>query len=116
MLKSINRLRKRKEFAYLYNNGTAKHSAHLTLVYLPTKHRPLKIGFSIGKKIGKAHTRNLIKRRLRAIFREIVPTLPNNYNVVVIAKAGVENITFADLKAEVDIIVQKSGLTKNDLA
>ena len=55
MLKDVNRLKKRKEFAYLYNNGTAKHSEHLTLVYLPTKHRPLKVGFSISKKIGKAH-------------------------------------------------------------
>jgi len=82
MLKSENRLRKRKEFAYLYNNGSAKHTANLTLVYLPTKHRTLKIGFSVAKKIGKAHTRNLIKRRLRAIVRDIIPTLPNDYNVV----------------------------------
>lgn len=116
MLKSINRLRKRKEFAYLYNNGTAKHSANITLVYLPTKHRPLKIGFSISKKIGKAHTRNLIKRRLRAIVRELVPTLPNNYNIVFIAKAGVTNITFAELRSEVNLVISKSGLVNNDMA
>ena len=112
MLKSINRLRKRKEFAYLYNNGTAKHTAHLTLVSLPTKHRPLKIGFSIGKKIGKAHLRNLIKRRLRAIVRDLVPTMPDNYNVVFIAKAGIDNITFDEMKKEVQFLIEKSGLVK----
>ena len=112
MLKSINRLRKRKEFSYLYNNGTAKHTAHLTLVYLPTKHRPLKIGFSIGKKIGKAHTRNLIKRRLRAIVREKVSTLPDNYNIVFIAKTGVTDITFDSLKEEVNILIEKTGLKR----
>lgn len=112
MLKSINRLRKRKEFAYLYNNGTAKHTAHLTLVSLPTKHRPLKIGFSIGKKIGKAHLRNLIKRRLRAIVRDLVPTMPDNYNVVFIAKAGIDNITFDEMKKEVKFLIEKSGLVK----
>ena len=58
MLKKENRLLKRKEFAYLYKNGTAKHTANLTLVYFPTKYRPIKIGFSVAKKIGKAHTRN----------------------------------------------------------
>ena len=116
MLKSINRLRKRKEFAYLYNNGTAKHSANITLVYLPTKHRPLKIGFSISKKIGKAHTRNLIKRRLRAIVREIIPTLPNNYNLVFIAKAGVTNITFAELRSEVNWVISKTGIVNNDIS
>ena len=112
MLSSVNRLRKRKEFSYLYNNGTAKHSAHITLVYLPTKHRPLKIGFSIGKKIGKAYMRNLIKRRMRAIVRELVPSLPDNYNMVFIAKAGINEISFAELKNEIMLVVEKSGLKK----
>ena len=112
MLENINRLKKRKEFAYLYNNGTAKHTAHLTLVSLPTKHRPLKIGFSIGKKIGKAHLRNLIKRRLRAIVRDLVPTMPDNHNVVFIAKAGIDNITFDEMKKEVQFLIEKSGLVK----
>lgn len=113
MLKSENRLRKRKEFAYLYNNGTAKHTANLTLVYLPTKHRSLKVGFSIAKKIGKAHTRNLIKRRLRAIVRDIVPTLPDDYNVVIIAKSGVENLTLGELRNQTKQLFDKSGLPKH---
>ena len=110
MLKSDNRLKKRKEFAYLYKNGVAKHTQHLTCVYLPTKYRAIKIGFSVAKKIGKAHTRNLVKRRLRAIVREIVPSLPNNYNVVFIAKSGIENLTFKELKDQVDILISKMDL------
>ena len=110
MLKSVNRLKKRKEFAYLYNNGIAKHTSHLTMVYLSTKKRATKIGFSISKKIGKAHTRNFVKRRLRAIVREIVPSLPDEYNIVFIAKSGVESLDFAKLKAEILSLVEKSGL------
>lgn len=109
MLKAENRLKKRKEFAYLYVNGKAKHSKNLTVVYLPTKHRPLKIGFSVSKKIGKAHTRNLVKRRLRAITRDIVPSLKNNFNVVIIAKVGIENIPFATLREELNNLI---GLTE----
>ena len=112
MLKSINRLKKRKEFAYLYNNGTAKHTNHLTLVFLQTKHRPLKIGFSISKKIGKAHSRNLIKRRLRAIVRDCVNNLPDNYNIVFIAKAGVLDLTFSDLREEILLLISKFGLKR----
>lgn len=110
MLKSENRLRKRKEFAYLYNHGTAKHTANLTLVYIPTKHRTLKVGFSIAKKIGKAHTRNLIKRRLRAIMRGEVYRLPDNYNVVIIAKAGVDSLSFDELKSQLKVLLKKSEL------
>ena len=113
MLKSENRLRKRKEFAYLYNNGVAKHTEHLTVVYLPTKHRALKIGFSVAKKIGKAHTRNLVKRRLRSIVRDIISVLPDNYNMVVIAKAGIENVTYDVLKKEAELLFSKTGLKKD---
>jgi len=110
MLDKTNRLTKRKEFNYLYKNGQAQHTHHLTLVYLPTKHRPIKIGFTVANKIGKAHIRNLIKRRLRAIVREIVPNLPNNYNVVIIAKAGIDNVSFADLKSEVYTLFNRANL------
>lgn len=110
MLKKENRLLKRKEFAYLYKNGTAKHTANLTLVYLSTKYRPIKIGFSVAKKIGKAHTRNLVKRRLRVIVREMIPNLPNNYNVVIIAKSGVETLTFDGIREQAHILFEKANL------
>lgn len=110
MLEEKNRLKKRKEFAYLYNNGNAKHTANLTVVYLPTKRRALKVGFSLSKKVGKAHTRNLVKRRLRAIVREIVPSMPDNFNVVIIGKSGVENLTFAQLQSETLNLLKKAGL------
>lgn len=109
MLEERNRLKKRKEFAYLYNNGNAKHTANLTVVYLPTKNRALKIGFSLSKKVGKAHTRNLVKRRLRVIVRELVPSMPDNYNVVIIGKAGVETLTFDQLSQETSLLLQKAG-------
>lgn len=113
MLRQSNRLKKRKEFAYLYSNGKVKHSSTLTMVYLPTKHRPLKIGFSISKKIGKAHTRNLIKRRLRACVRDLVPQMHNNFNVVFIAKAGIDKISFAELKSQVVSLINNSEVNKS---
>ena len=82
-------------------------------MYLPTKHRKLKIGFSVAKKIGKAHTRNLIKRRLRDIVRDLVVRLPDNYNMVIIVKAGVELVPYAELKQETYQLFNKTGLMKN---
>ncbi|MBE5757876.1 MAG: ribonuclease P protein component [Clostridiales bacterium] len=110
MLSKENRLLKRKEFNYLYKNGIAKHTAHLTMVYIPTKHRPIKIGFTVANKIGKAVVRNLVKRRLRACVREIVPNLPNNYNVVIIAKTGIESLTFDQLKNETLTLFERADL------
>lgn len=115
MLKSENRLRKRKEFAYLYNHGLSKHTDNLTIVFNPTKFRATKIGFSITKKIGKANVRNRVKRVLRAVVRDMVSSIPANYNIVFIAKAGVENLTFAEIKRQVLILLTKADLlVKNE--
>ena len=112
MLSQENRLEKRKEFAYLYNHGQAKHSTNITLVYLPTKFRTVKIGFSVTKKIGKAFVRNRVKRVMRAVVREFVKDLPNEYNIVFIAKSGIENLTYKDVYEQVKILIDKSGLCK----
>jgi len=112
MLSSKNRLKKRKEFSYLYNHGIAKHTSHLTMVYLPTKSRALKIGFSVAKKIGKAHTRNFVKRRLRAIVKDYVSLMPDNFNVVFVAKVGIENITFEEMRAEIKMLLNKGEFIK----
>jgi ribonuclease P protein component len=73
----------------------------------------LKIGFSVAKKIGKAYMRNLVKRRLRSIVRDIVPNLPNNYNMVIIAKSGIENISFAEMKRQTYKVFDMTGLVNN---
>jgi len=113
MLSQENRLKKRKEFAYLYNHGQAKHSTNITLVYLPTKFRTVKIGFSVAKKIGKAHIRNRVKRVLRACVREFVKDLPDNFNLVFIAKSGIENLNYSQVRSEVEYVLTKAEFLKN---
>ena len=115
MLSSENRLKKRKEFAYLYNHGNAKHTTNITMVYLPTKFRVVKIGFSVTKKIGKAHIRNRVKRVLRAVTREFVNKLPDNYNIVFIAKSGIENLTYHEIKSQISVLIDKSGIAVGSL-
>ena len=114
MLSSENRLKKRKEFAYLYNHGEAKHTQHLTMVYIPTKFRAVKIGFSVTKKIGKAFVRNRVKRILRAVTREFVGNLPDNYNIVFIAKSGIENLHYQEIKSQMAMLINKSNICKSE--
>ena len=100
------RLKKDKQFSYIYKKGLRKSTRFLTLFKTESKFKCYKIGFSVSKKIGKANVRNKVKRRMKEIVR--INCLPSNYNnYVLMAREGVQNLTFADLEKEIKEIFNK---------
>lgn len=72
------RLCSKKQIDHLFNSGRWLRSEHLRLVYLQVeKHDiPAQIVFSVPKKYHrKAVKRNLLKRRLREVYRLYKPKL-----------------------------------------
>jgi len=100
------RLKKKKQFAYIYRKGSRKSTKNLTLFVTPSKFSCYKIGYSISKKIGKANVRNKVKRRLKEIVRcSDFPKKNNNY--VLMVKEGVETLSFSELQEQVKEIFGK---------
>jgi ribonuclease P protein component len=58
-------------------------------------------GFAVSKAVGGAVIRNRVKRRLRAIVAELLPTLPAGTGLVVRALPPSATATFGALAAEV---------------
>ena len=109
MLKKINRLKKRKEFAYIYKKGTRIYSPNLTLVKIDSKLPFCKIGFSVNNKIGKAVIRNKIKRRLREIIKPLIPQI-KNCNLILVAKPNITELDFQQLKNETINLLKKGKI------
>jgi ribonuclease P protein component len=66
------RLRGRAEFADLYARGRRVRSGPVTVTYLAAPDAgPPRVAFAVGRAIGPAVVRNRIRRRLRAITREL---------------------------------------------
>ena len=100
------RLRKNKQFTFLYKKGKRSFSKHLTLYTIISRYKDYKIGYSVSKKIGKANVRNKVKRRMKEIVRR------NNFakdynNYILVAKEGIDKISFVNLFEEIKEIFSK---------
>ncbi len=112
MLKEINRLTKRKEFGYVYKHGKYSSNTYLTLMYVPTKLKQPRIGFSVSKKTGKAWLRNKTKRQLRDILRHMIDTINPCYNYVFITKPEITTLDYIKIKEAVVDVLTKASLLK----
>ncbi len=83
------------------------------MLYTEARGRLL-IGFSVSKKIGGSVTRNLIKRRLREVVRQIVPCLKDGYHVVIVARDGVVDASFEKLQSAIRLQFERAGLIKDN--
>jgi ribonuclease P protein component len=72
---------------------------------------PTRFGFIVTKAVGGAVTRNLVRRRLRAVSREVLPALPAGRDVVIRALPGSEQVPWVTLHAEIASGIDK-GLAK----
>lgn len=70
----------------------------------------LRYGISAGKKIGKAVRRNRTKRVIREILREKLKTIRAGCDIVLVAKEGIINLRFAELKSYIQDLLRRANL------
>lgn len=109
MLNAKNRLKKRKEFGYIYKKGTKVYGQHLCIFFVPSKIQTPRIGISIANKVGNAVVRNKLKRQIRHIMREFVPYI-KNVNLIIMVYPEIVGTTFNDLHNNIQKTLQKGKI------
>nr|NNM91316.1 ribonuclease P protein component [Bacilli bacterium] len=81
------RLQHNRDFRQVFVRGKS-YANHYFVLYVLKRSRkdPLRIGFSVSKKVGNAVVRNRTKRLLREVVRLSISDLPLNYHLVIIAR------------------------------
>lgn len=98
-LKKGAKLRKSKEFKKVYSFGKSYANKLLVLYVLPNKEKQVKIGFSVGKKIGNAVVRNRVKRLIREAYRlNQVKVKKQGVNLVFIARNRAKDADFKQIE------------------
>ena len=94
------RLRKRPEYLAAQRRGQRVHGAHIIVIAARSRGSNLRLGITASKKVGNAVERNLVKRRLREIFRQQVPEIKQSADLVVIARHSALEAPFSELRED----------------
>lgn len=100
------RILKNIEYRRLYKVGKRFNLAAMTFIYRfcaagVDKARPPRLGLSVSRKVGKANQRNLIKRRLREIFRLHQLEMVENLELVIIPRKEALDLDYFDLESTI---------------
>jgi ribonuclease P protein component len=115
MLPLAERLRSGRQFQQVFAEGQSFADGGPGLVVLHvlkrTEGAERQCGFTVGKKVGNAVVRNLVKRRLREAYRATLNTLPRGYWCVVVARSKAASADHAALSQALAKALVRAGLT-----
>jgi len=115
LLPRAERLTRRRDFSAVYARKRSWANPLLVLYVrrydsAGTDAETRRFGFSVSRKVGKAHDRNGVKRRLRAICREHGRSWRRGFDAVFVARSASASASYEELHAAVVSLMGKAGL------
>jgi len=105
-----NRLRREKDFRATYSGGRRYDLPSMVLYVRANGEETVRIGFTVGRKVGSAVVRNRVKRLLRESCREILSTLRPGFDGVFVARASSRGMALPEVRRLVASLFQKAGM------
>ena len=110
----MERLRQRADFLAVANGGARVAAAAFVL---QSRHRkdsgPIRIGFTVSKKVGNAPQRNRVKRRLRAAAGACAEYFLPQHDYVLVGRREALTASFGDLVADLEKLIARVGTTSS---
>ena len=96
-------------FRRLYHtNGQA--NGFLVLYARKNRTEGNRVGITVSKKLGKAHVRNRVRRRLREVYRLNEEKFLPGWDIVVVARSKAVEADFGDLTRAYLALAKKAGI------
>lgn len=73
-----------------------------------------RVGITVSKKLGKAHIRNRVRRRLREVYRLNEDKFTAGWDIVVVARSRAIDAKFSRLVDQYLSLAGKCGILKDD--
>jgi len=102
------RLTKPEQYALVYNKGSSWSNNLVAMKALPNVLTFSRYGFSVSRRVGKAVTRNRVKRLLREILRQM--RLQPGWDIIFIARVPAASANYAELERTIERLLSRAKL------
>ena len=107
-------LRTPREFAALQQSSKSKVHPLLVARFAPNDLDRTRFGFSTGRRLGGAVTRNRVRRRLREAVRALGPRINPGWDVLIVARPPSATATYASLAEGVERVLRAGQLVRDE--
>lgn len=104
------RLRRSQDVWAVRRHGCCIRDRRLILSAVPNRLDCNRFGFVVGRPVGKAVKRNLVRRRLRAAARQWLPRMRSGYDVVIVARPAAAKVPYDALKRGMGELFEQARL------
>jgi ribonuclease P protein component len=109
-VRAYDSLRRQSEFARLYRRGRRATQTHFVTYHLQRRPGPmLRVGIAIGKAVGSAVWRNLVRRRIQYLLDTLDVSRASDSDILIVAKPGAAQLTYAELELQLKKVL--AGVT-----
>jgi len=109
-MKNSTSLKKNHDFRLVYNRGKSIANRLIVMFVMPNGLGFNRIGFSVSKKVGKSVVRSRITRLLRESIRLSDAHLKMGYDIIILARASCNGMSFKEAESAVWHLVKKHNL------
>ena len=114
MIKKNNRLKKKKEFNFIYKKGQVIHSKSFLIHYTRALNPFTQIGISVSKQVGNSVVRSRVKRIISEACRLNIDSFAVK-NYVITARVECATKTSKEIETELLYVLGKNNLLRENV-
>ena len=113
-MKRVNRVTRNEDFTRIIGKKKSVSNGIFVVYYLENSLDHMRIGISVGKKIGNAVRRNKVKRQLRMMLNDLC-NFNDSSDLIVIVRSTYNNQSFIENKKDLLQVLKKVKMIEHDI-
>lgn len=109
-MKNTVSLNRNSDFKKMYNRAKSEVAGYIVMYFLKNNYSYNRIGITVTKKIGKAVTRNRIRRLIKESYRNYHKSIKSGYDFVFVARTRCQGCSYQNIKNDMGYLFKKRHL------